>query len=103
MSCSLLLLWKLAARQEDAFSLPASVPESSLIYLQDLLSSRRFVVNSGASVSAFPAAQFVIMREDASIPPLAPLYRSPYLVQEHRDKFFLRQMVTKRMLSPLTG
>ena len=37
-SCSLLLFGKLAGRQEDMFSLPASAPESSLIYLQDLLS-----------------------------------------------------------------
>ena len=53
--CSLLLVGKLAARQEDAFSLPAGAPESYLIYLQDFLSSRRFLYDSGASVSIFLA------------------------------------------------
>ena len=53
MSCSLLLVGKLSAR--DAFSLPASAPESSLNYLQELFSSRRILVNSGASVSVFLA------------------------------------------------
>ena len=55
MLCSLLLVGKLAARQEDAFYLPAGAAESSLIYLQDLLPPRRFLVNSGVSVSVFPA------------------------------------------------
>ena len=49
------LVGKLAARQEDAFTLPAGAPESSLIFLQDLLSSRSFLFDSGASVSVFPA------------------------------------------------
>ena len=49
------LVGKLAAQQEDAFTLPAGSTGSSLVYLQDKLSSRRFLVDSGASVSVFPA------------------------------------------------
>ena len=56
MLCSLLLVRKLAAWQEDVLSLPAGAPESSLIYLQDLLSSRRFLIDSGDSVSVFMAS-----------------------------------------------
>ena len=37
------------------FSLPAGTSSSSLIYLLDLLSSRRFLVDSSASVSVFPS------------------------------------------------
>ena len=44
---------------------------------------------------ALLAAQFVFVREDASVPPLAPLYRSPYLVLERRGKFFRHQMGDK--------
>ena len=55
MFSSLLLVGKLAGRQEDAFSFPACASGSSLIYLLDLLSSRRFLVDSGAYVSVFPA------------------------------------------------
>ena len=55
MSGSLLLVGKLAGQQEDAFFLPAGASGSSLIYLLDLLSSRRFLIDSGASVSVFPA------------------------------------------------
>ena len=58
MLCSLLLVGKLAARQEDVVSLPAGAPESSLIYLQDLLFSRRFLVDSGPSVSVFSPSTF---------------------------------------------
>ena len=39
----------------NAFYLPASASGSSLIYIRDLLSSRRFLVDSGASVSLFPS------------------------------------------------
>ena len=35
------------------------------------------------------------MREDASIPPLAPLYHGPYLALDRRDKFFCLQMGDK--------
>ena len=51
----LFLVGKLADRQEDAFSLPANSPGSSLIYLLDLLSFRRFLIDSGAYVSVFLA------------------------------------------------
>ena len=44
---------------------------------------------------ALLAAQFVSVREDASSHPLAPLYHGPYLVLEHRDKFFHLQMGDK--------
>ena len=51
----MLLVGKLDHRQEDALSLPAGSTTSSLIYLQDGLSNRRFLVDTGASVSVFPA------------------------------------------------
>ena len=51
----LLLVGKLAGWQEDAFSLPAGASGSSLIYLQALLSSLKFLVDSGASVTVFPS------------------------------------------------
>ena len=40
-------------------------------------------------------AKFVFVREDASKPSLAPLYRGPYLVLEGRSKFFLLQVGQK--------
>ena len=36
---------------------------------------------------ALLAAKFVLVREDASVPPLAPLYCCPYLVLEQWTKF----------------
>ena len=49
------LVGKLVYRQEDVRTLPAGPSTSSpLIYLQDSLSSRRFLIDSGASVSVFP-------------------------------------------------
>ena len=52
---SLLLGGKLVNRQEDDCTLPAGPSTSSpLIYLQDSKSSRRFLIDSGASVSVFP-------------------------------------------------
>ena len=44
---------------------------------------------------ALLATQFVYGREDASVPFLAPFYRSPYLVLEYRDKFFCLRMGDK--------
>ena len=44
---------KLASRQVDMCSLSSGVTSSSLIYLQD--SNRCFLVDSGASISVFPA------------------------------------------------
>ena len=55
MSCALFLIGKLAVWQVDAFFLPAGSTSSSLVYLQDKLSSHRFLVYSGASVSVFPS------------------------------------------------
>ena len=55
MLSSLLLVWKLAGQQKDAFSLPSGASGPSLIYLQDLLSSCKFLVDSGASLSVFPS------------------------------------------------
>ena len=42
--------------------------------------------------AAFLSAKFVFVREDASIPSLAPLYRGLYLVLQCRDKFFHLQI-----------
>ena len=55
MSCAVFLVGKLAGQQVDVFSLPAGSTSSSLVYLQDKLSSRRFLVDSKASVSVLPA------------------------------------------------
>ena len=56
MQSSLFLVGKLVHQQEDVRTLPAGPSTSTpLIYLQDSLSSRRFLINSGASVSVFPA------------------------------------------------
>ena len=41
---------------------------------------------------ALLTAEFVFVREDASIPSLAPLYRGPYLVLERKSKFFRLQI-----------
>ena len=49
------LVGKLGNWQEDAFSLPAGSTGSSLIYLHDELSNRRFLVDTGASISVFPS------------------------------------------------
>ena len=54
-SCTLFLVGKLAGCQKDVFSLPAGSRSSSLVYFQDKLSSRHFLVDYGASVSVFPA------------------------------------------------
>ena len=51
LSSSLLIVSKLEHRQVDAFSLPAGSRHSSLIFLQDELSGRHFLVGTGASVS----------------------------------------------------
>ena len=51
--CTMFLVGKLIGRQVDAFSLPVGSTSSSLVFLQDKLSSRRFLVDSGASVSSF--------------------------------------------------
>ena len=54
MQSPMFLVGKLAGLQEDAFTLPASSTGASLVYLQDKFSSRRFLVDSSASVSVFP-------------------------------------------------
>ena len=56
MQSSVFLVGQLVHRQEDVRTLlagPATL--SPLVYLQDSLSSRRFLIDSGASVSVFPA------------------------------------------------
>ena len=55
MQSPMFLVGKLDGRQVDTFALPAGVTSSSLIYLHDLLSKRFFLVDSGASISVFPA------------------------------------------------
>ena len=47
------LVGKLAAQEEDAFTWPAGSTGSSLVYLQDKVSSRWFLVDSGASAFVF--------------------------------------------------
>ena len=56
MQSPMFLVGKLAVRQVDTFSLPAGSSSSSLIYsyLHDSLSNRRFLMDSGASISVFP-------------------------------------------------
>ena len=41
---------------------------------------------------ALLATKYVFVREDESIPPLAPLYRGPYLVLEQWTKLFRLQL-----------
>ena len=41
---------------------------------------------------ALLATVFVFVREDATIPSLAPLYQGPYLVLERKDKYFSLQL-----------
>ena len=56
MQSSVFLVGQLVHWQEDVRTLlagPATL--SPLVYLQDSLSSRRFLIDSGASVSVFPA------------------------------------------------
>jgi len=56
MQSSLFLVGQLVHRQEDVCTLPAGPSTlSPLIYLQDSLSSKRFLIDSAASVSVFPA------------------------------------------------
>ena len=56
MQSSMFLVGKLVHRQEDIRTLPADPATSSpLVYLQDSLSSWRFLIDSGASLSVFPA------------------------------------------------
>jgi len=45
--------------------------------------------------ASLTTARFVFVREDASKPSLAPLYRGPYLVLERRNKFFRLQIGNK--------
>ena len=40
-------------------------------------------------------AEFVFVRDDASKPPLSPLYRGPYKVLERFEKFFILQIGNK--------
>ena len=42
--------------------------------------------------TSLKSSKFVFVREDASKPSLAPLYRGPYLVVERRSKFFRLQI-----------
>ena len=58
MQSSVFLVGKLVHWQEDVHTLPAGPSTSSpLIYLQDSLSSRRFLIDSGAS---FPAPRLCL-------------------------------------------
>ena len=41
------------------------------------------------------SAEFVFVRDDAFKPPLAPLYRGPYKVLKHCEKFFVLQVGDK--------
>ena len=55
MLCTMFLVGKLAGQQVDEFSLPAGSTCSSLVHLQEKLSSHQFLVESRASISVFPA------------------------------------------------
>ena len=54
MFSALYLVGKPLVRQEGSFTLPAGSPGSNLIFLQDSLSNRKFLVDSGATISVFP-------------------------------------------------
>ena len=54
MSSSLFLFGKLVGGGDFLNSIPADSPSSSLIFLQNKLSSHKFLVDTGASVSVFP-------------------------------------------------
>jgi len=47
------------------------------------------------SPPALMSSKFVFVHEDASSPSLSPLYRGPYWVLEHRDKYFRLQIGSK--------
>ena len=51
VSCTMFFVGKLAGWQVNAFSLPAGSMSSSLVYLQDKLSSRQFLADYRASIS----------------------------------------------------
>ena len=40
-------------------------------------------------------AEYLFVQDDASKPPLSPLYRGPYLVLRHSEKFFVLQIGDK--------
>ena len=68
LSSTLFLVGKLTDRREGSFSLPAGDSKgSSLIFLQDSLSKRKFLVDSGASVSVFPCSSSSKFRSDSDI------------------------------------
>ena len=54
MFSALYLVGKPLVQQEGSFTLTAGSPGSNFIFLQDSLSNRKFLVDSGASVSVFP-------------------------------------------------
>ena len=45
---------------------------------------------------ALMEAEYVFVRDDASKPPLSPLYRGPYLVLRRSEKFFILQIGDKK-------
>ncbi len=54
MSSSLFPFGKLVSGGDYLNAIPADSPSSSLIFLQNILSSRKFLVDTGASVSVYP-------------------------------------------------
>ena len=54
MSSSLFLFRKLVSGGDYLNAIPADSPSSNLIFLQNVLSSRKFLVDTGASVSVSP-------------------------------------------------
>ena len=106
MQSSVFLVGKLVHRQEDVRTLPAGTATSSpLVYLQDSL-SRRFLIDSGASVSVFPdplssstsSGVRLLTADGSSLTYLlffSNLYHGPYLVLEQRSKFFRLQIGQK--------
>ena len=105
MQSSVFLVRKLVHRQEDVRTLPAGPATSSpLVYLQDSLSSRGFLIDSGASISVFPAPRSsstssgvrLLTADGSSLTYLwFCLDSDPYLVLERRSKFFRLQIGQK--------
>ena len=54
MSSSLFPFGKLVSGGDYLNAIPADSPSSNLIFLQNILSSRKFLVDTGASVSVYP-------------------------------------------------
>ena len=90
-----------AARRISGHSLDTSElqPSSFLEKIENAISGFSLTYHHRAPRSHIPPnllrAKYVFVREDATSPPLTPLYRGPYLVIEPGDKFFKLQIGSK--------